>query len=183
MFIKYQIPSDLVSYDGPAESSKEAKIAQVKEYVGRMQAMLDSSKKAELEAAQQQQKMRLAQPTYDSYASLPPSVPVPVMPIMAMMESAPMARSLSVSRSRAAPAPGGAPPPPRSAAPPPPPPTATPSFSAPPPPHPAYAPAPPPPALAPQAPSEVAKPRDVSQNKEQCMHSYLIIPFHSDSDY
>jgi hypothetical protein len=61
LFIKYQIPSDLVSYDGPEANSIDRKISIVKEYVGRMQSMFDAAKKAELEEAERQQQMRLAQ--------------------------------------------------------------------------------------------------------------------------
>lgn len=67
MFIKFQIPSDLVSYDGPEENSKENKVAKVKEYVGRMTAMVESTKKEQLDNAQQEQKMRLADFTGFTY--------------------------------------------------------------------------------------------------------------------
>lgn len=64
MFIKYQIPSDLVSYDGPEELTKESKVARVKEYVGRMNEMVAGAQKEELALAQQQQQMRLATNDY-----------------------------------------------------------------------------------------------------------------------
>lgn len=60
MFIKYQIPSDLLSYDGPEGSSVDSKVEKVKEYVRRMNAMVDESKQAQLQDAQQQQRMRIA---------------------------------------------------------------------------------------------------------------------------
>eukprot|EP00026_Physarum_polycephalum_P002207 Phypoly_transcript_02212.p1 GENE.Phypoly_transcript_02212~~Phypoly_transcript_02212.p1 ORF type:complete len:944 (+),score=196.07 Phypoly_transcript_02212:68-2899(+) len=61
LFIKYQIPSDLVSYDGAEGESVEFKTGRVREFVARMHAMLDASKKAELVHAQQEQEMRMAQ--------------------------------------------------------------------------------------------------------------------------
>jgi hypothetical protein len=72
LFIKYQIPSDLVSYDGPANESVEVKTGRVKEYVQRMNAMLESCKKAELEEAEKQRQLRLAQEVPLSSPSSPP---------------------------------------------------------------------------------------------------------------
>lgn len=51
LFIKYQIPSDLLSYDGLAEASKEEKISVVKLYVKRMHEMINGKKATELQAS------------------------------------------------------------------------------------------------------------------------------------
>jgi hypothetical protein len=61
LFIKYQIPSDLISYDGPAEQTVDFKTGLVKEYVSRMHTMITASKNTALAEAQAQQQMRLAQ--------------------------------------------------------------------------------------------------------------------------
>jgi hypothetical protein len=74
LFIKYQIPSDLVSYDGPEGEEKDKKTALVKEYVTRMQNMIEGSKKNELEEAKKQQEMRMAQQQYDVVKSAPVEV-------------------------------------------------------------------------------------------------------------
>jgi hypothetical protein len=73
LFIKYQIPSDLVSYDGPANESVEVKTGRVREYVQRVHTMLELCKKAELEEAEKQQQLRLPQ-------AVPPS---PLSPLFA----------------------------------------------------------------------------------------------------
>jgi hypothetical protein len=48
LFITYQIPSDLLSYDGAPTASNEEKINTVKEYVQRMQDMIQSKRSADL---------------------------------------------------------------------------------------------------------------------------------------
>jgi hypothetical protein len=53
LFIEYQLPSDLLSYDGPADAPGDLKLARVKEYVGRMQEMIQRSKQRQLEEEQQ----------------------------------------------------------------------------------------------------------------------------------
>ena len=51
LFIKYQIPSDLISFDGASDAAPATKVAVVKEYVQRMQQMIQSKKATELHAA------------------------------------------------------------------------------------------------------------------------------------
>jgi len=53
LFITYQIPSDLISYDGDANASNASKIAEVKKHVVAMQEMIQLSKEQELRDAQQ----------------------------------------------------------------------------------------------------------------------------------
>ena len=55
LFIEYQIPSDLLSYDGPAEATPLEKLARVKEYVARMQEMIELSKKREVDEARERE--------------------------------------------------------------------------------------------------------------------------------
>jgi hypothetical protein len=40
LFIEYQIPSDLLAYNGPASGSAPVKVQAVKAYIGNIQAML-----------------------------------------------------------------------------------------------------------------------------------------------
>jgi hypothetical protein len=61
LFTEYQIPSDLLSYDGPAEAPQADKIARVAEYTARMREMIDLSKKRELEEEREREAMRLAE--------------------------------------------------------------------------------------------------------------------------
>eukprot|EP01128_Nolandella_sp_AFSM9_P006116 TRINITY_DN3077_c0_g1_i1.p1 TRINITY_DN3077_c0_g1~~TRINITY_DN3077_c0_g1_i1.p1 ORF type:complete len:991 (+),score=265.41 TRINITY_DN3077_c0_g1_i1:35-2974(+) len=61
LFIEYQIPSDLLSYDGPADASVQTKVDTVKSYVVNMQEMIASSKKEELEQAKMEAALRLAE--------------------------------------------------------------------------------------------------------------------------
>ena len=75
LFIEYQIPSDLLSYDGPADAPGDSKLARVKEYVGRMQEMIQLSKQRQLEEEQQREAMRLA----EMNRSLPQPSPPPMM--------------------------------------------------------------------------------------------------------
>lgn len=48
LFITYQIPSDLISYDGDPNASNSSKIAEVKRHVVAMQEMLQASREKEL---------------------------------------------------------------------------------------------------------------------------------------
>jgi hypothetical protein len=63
LFIEYQIPSDLLSYDGPVDAPSGEKIARVKEYVARMQEMIELSKKREIDEAREREALRRAQAT------------------------------------------------------------------------------------------------------------------------
>ncbi len=62
LFMEYQIPSDLLSYDGTsAEATTEDKLARVREYVSRMQALIQEAKQKELDEAQQREAFRRAE--------------------------------------------------------------------------------------------------------------------------
>src|SRR6185436_13330920 len=49
LFAAYQIPSDLLSYDGSVEAAPAEKLARVTENVARIREVIDLSKKRELE--------------------------------------------------------------------------------------------------------------------------------------
>ncbi len=83
LFIEYQIPSDLISYDGLAEASQDDKLAKVKGHIARMQEMIERSKKRELDEAREREALRLAElnltpqpPPYG--ASMPTGAPMSV---------------------------------------------------------------------------------------------------------
>jgi len=54
LFITYQIPSDLLSYDGSENASTETKIERVKRHVKAMQAMIDNTKDEQIAAVRQE---------------------------------------------------------------------------------------------------------------------------------
>ena len=60
LFTEFQIPSDLLSYDGEPDAPPAEKLARVAEYTRRMQEMIELSKKRELEAEREREAMRLA---------------------------------------------------------------------------------------------------------------------------
>ncbi|MBL0197037.1 MAG: hypothetical protein IPQ09_22970 [Myxococcales bacterium] len=61
LFIEYQIPSDLLSYDGPPEAPPADKLARVAEYVGKMLQMIHASKQREIAEEQEREALRLAE--------------------------------------------------------------------------------------------------------------------------
>ena len=61
LFVEYQIPSDLVSYDGPAEAATEDKLDRVRQYVARMYEMIELSKTRERDQAREREAKRLAE--------------------------------------------------------------------------------------------------------------------------
>lgn len=61
LFIQYQIPSDLLSYDGAAEATTDEKLGRVKQYIARMHEMIELSKARELEQEREREAMRLAE--------------------------------------------------------------------------------------------------------------------------
>jgi hypothetical protein len=61
LFIEYQIPSDLLSYDGPAEATTDDKLGRVKQYIARMHEMIELSKARELAEEREREAMRLAE--------------------------------------------------------------------------------------------------------------------------
>lgn len=127
LFIEYQIPSDLLSYDGPPDAPSLDKLARVKEYTQRMLDMIDLSKRREIEEARERESFRLAEA--DRSPSPPPAMPMapggpyggPVMGAVPPPSAAP--RPSAPRRASAPPpAPAAAPPSaPVVAAPPPPP--------------------------------------------------------------
>lgn len=72
LFIEHQIPSDLLSYDGPPEAAPQEKLERVRTYVGRIQEMLARSKQRELEEAQQKEAFRLAEMNRSVRPQFPP---------------------------------------------------------------------------------------------------------------
>ena len=61
LFMEHQIPSDLLSWDGPAEAPQAEKLARVSELVARMRALIDKAKRRELGDARQQEAFRRAE--------------------------------------------------------------------------------------------------------------------------
>jgi hypothetical protein len=61
LFTDYQIPSDLLSYDGLDLAPVADKLACVKDYTARMFEMIDLSKRRELEEEQTREALRLAE--------------------------------------------------------------------------------------------------------------------------
>lgn len=110
LFIKYQIPSDLLSFSGPPEASETERLAAVKGHVEAMQSMLSISKKEELvqnfaEQAFQASDVPLGCLDMDLFDGVPASAPVPT----GMPNQAPAA-GFSPFGSSWAPAAAGAPP-------------------------------------------------------------------------
>jgi hypothetical protein len=165
LFIKYQIPSDLLSFDEKARPNASAseRLTAVKNHVTAMQQMLNDSKNKELKEAAQSA-------LYNAIAPPSPSPPVQLSAPRAPMRS----MAMPVSRSSAMPSAApmmmmSAPPPPPSApsasyAPPPPPPSAP--AGPPPPPAPAPAPAPAPSTSAAE-PASTPEPEKTPSNEVQ----------------
>jgi len=51
LFIEYQIPSDLLTYEGPADASAEEKLSAVRGHVANVRAMIDAEKEREVAEA------------------------------------------------------------------------------------------------------------------------------------
>jgi hypothetical protein len=114
LFTEYQIPSDLLSYDGLSDAPVADKLARVREYTDRMFEMIDLSKRREIEEEQTREAFRIAE--MNRTPLKPPGYgPPPPMPPMAM--AMPVAAA-APGRAFAPPPPA---PPPMQAAPPPPP--------------------------------------------------------------
>eukprot|EP00009_Paramoeba_aestuarina_P004138 CAMPEP_0201506902 /NCGR_PEP_ID=MMETSP0161_2-20130828/735_1 /ASSEMBLY_ACC=CAM_ASM_000251 /TAXON_ID=180227 /ORGANISM="Neoparamoeba aestuarina, Strain SoJaBio B1-5/56/2" /LENGTH=911 /DNA_ID=CAMNT_0047901141 /DNA_START=111 /DNA_END=2846 /DNA_ORIENTATION=- len=64
LFIEYQIPSDMLSYDGEEDAPLRDQLAKVKEYVKRMEDMIERTKGKQLADAKQRQEYRKAQSDY-----------------------------------------------------------------------------------------------------------------------
>jgi hypothetical protein len=141
MFIKYQIPSDLLTYDGPDTASSTAKIDAVKSYVSNMQSMINDKRQSELQNIAEER----------VYATLSSPQPVPAMPLQQQYAASPrrMMSAAPTSFSMASP------------------PSTSFSMAGPPPPPPAAAPAPmpAPPPSAPAVPSTPSTPSAPEQAK------------------
>jgi len=59
LFLQYQIPSDLLSFDGEETSDKKVKIDRVKENIGKIYAMINAEKQKELDKKKEEEKMRV----------------------------------------------------------------------------------------------------------------------------
>jgi hypothetical protein len=134
LFTEYQIPSDLLSYDGLTEAPVEAKLDRVKDYTARMFDMIDSSKRREIDEAHDREEY--AESTNPTPMTPPPFGPPPgaldqmtmVRPAMALSAPArgyggpppaPMPAAGAPARFQTAGAPPMPPPPPIAAPPPP----------------------------------------------------------------
>jgi len=53
LFMVYQIPSDLLTYDGPFDANTASKLKTVKQYAQKMQDMIKAAKQLELQKLQQ----------------------------------------------------------------------------------------------------------------------------------
>ncbi|GFH47178.1 hypothetical protein CTEN210_03653 [Chaetoceros tenuissimus] len=58
LFVDYQIPSDLLSYDGEANATTSEKVANVKDHVDHIKNIIENEKKSELDQAKQEAEMR-----------------------------------------------------------------------------------------------------------------------------
>ena len=74
LFIEYQIPSDLLSYDGPPEATPDEKLTCVTKYVTRIQEVIDRAKKHEIEEEREREAKRLAEQSRTPM--LPPTPPM-----------------------------------------------------------------------------------------------------------
>lgn len=127
LFIKYQIPSDLLSYDGPEEASVASKVKTVRTYVEAIQKMISDKKADELKAAAEShvyQQLAPPPPPPNLYYS---SIPEATLSIAACSSVMPTSSAMPLMSCFSA-----APPPPppmssRSAAPPPAPPAPAPT--------------------------------------------------------
>eukprot|EP01065_Artemidia_motanka_P051880 TRINITY_DN921_c0_g1_i2.p1 TRINITY_DN921_c0_g1~~TRINITY_DN921_c0_g1_i2.p1 ORF type:complete len:882 (+),score=165.88 TRINITY_DN921_c0_g1_i2:64-2709(+) len=61
MFIKYQLPSDLIKFDGPESTSGKDRLAAVKEHVKSLRKMIDEVRAAELKASRESHRIRSMQ--------------------------------------------------------------------------------------------------------------------------
>ena len=140
LFIEYQIPSDLLSYDGAEDAPSDEKIARVKEYVARMLEMVELSKKKEIEEAREAEQLRLAEMNRTAQLLAAPQG----MPLGGPPPSPSMYGAMPVSGAAAF---GGAPPP-----------MPSPAMRAPAPAAAAGPPLPPPPQAPPPPPREASQP-------------------------
>eukprot|EP01062_Namystynia_karyoxenos_P072277 TRINITY_DN682_c0_g2_i1.p1 TRINITY_DN682_c0_g2~~TRINITY_DN682_c0_g2_i1.p1 ORF type:complete len:1004 (+),score=317.32 TRINITY_DN682_c0_g2_i1:78-3089(+) len=91
LFVRYQIPSDLVSYGGNPDASPDAKLAAVKEHVAALRRLVAGAKEKELKEAKEKQERRMRDLMPESAASCdffgaPQAHPMMMQPQMAMPE-------------------------------------------------------------------------------------------------
>eukprot|EP00808_Paulinella_micropora_P012836 g58018.t1 len=85
MFLTYQIPSDLLSYDGPAQATLEEKVERVQELADAMKAMIKEQKEQELKDAEDQaKKKKFNQQGEDVNGQVLPEMPPVYGPVMYM---------------------------------------------------------------------------------------------------
>ena len=60
MFIKYQVPADLLSYDGKEDRELSHKIGEIKRHVKQIQDMIAESKQKELDEKREEAKYAIA---------------------------------------------------------------------------------------------------------------------------
>ena len=65
LFIDYQIPSDLLTYDGDEDATLREKVERIKEHVHSVQEIISETKKEQLSDAEQQTNMHLEQQMQD----------------------------------------------------------------------------------------------------------------------
>jgi len=75
LLTKYQVPSDLLSYDGPYNTLVDSKVNRVKELVTKMEKVIEGSKLEQLEEARLKSQMRAA--NVDLPKPSPPPAPTP----------------------------------------------------------------------------------------------------------
>jgi len=131
LFIKYQLSSDLLSYDGPEDASAAAKITRVREHAKVLRDMIDAERSKELAEEMQKAEMAKAERMYErsyeraslSYQSrsletLEMAAPVAMacaapcaapMPMMAMARNAPPPPPMMSKTAPPPPAPAPAP--------------------------------------------------------------------------
>ncbi|HVJ92033.1 MAG TPA: hypothetical protein VM580_19665, partial [Labilithrix sp.] len=134
LFTEYQIPSDLLSYDGVDDAPVADKLGRVKDYTARMFEMIDLSKRREIEEEQAREALRLAEMNrtpvvapgfgppgapgpYGAPVPSPMMASAPMMAPPAPMMAPPAPMRASPARTKAAPAPPAFSPPPAPAAP------------------------------------------------------------------
>ncbi len=99
LFIDHQIPSDLLSYDGPEGEAPEHKLARVSSHVDKMLELLDTARKREVDEAREREAFRLAEMNRSAPQPSPPPLPPPSTPGSGPPPPSPMMRSGSAPSS------------------------------------------------------------------------------------
>jgi hypothetical protein len=77
LFTEYQIPSDLLTFDGPANSDTAAKVGAVKEYVKSILEVIENSKEKQLIEEERKADMR-GEMAYTGQSMVPFGIPAPM---------------------------------------------------------------------------------------------------------